>query len=176
MSTSRAFDALLVLQYQSGDKNALGILVNRHHKRFCSHAYWYTHDLDIAKDVVQESWGIIIKKLAGLRDPNCFSSWAMKIVTRKSLDILKQYGTRKSHLKYDQLESEYEEEEAQGSEVLKLRDAIKQLPNDQQMVLRLFYTQEYSLREISGILDVSVGTVKSRLFHAREKLKRILKT
>jgi len=46
----------------------------------------------------------------------------------------------------------------------------------QQMVIKLFYTEEYSLKEISKTLNISVGTTKSRLFHAREKLKQILKT
>ncbi|WP_452599421.1 RNA polymerase sigma factor [Pontimicrobium sp. MEBiC01747] len=39
----------------------------------------------------------------------------------------------------------------------------------------MFYVQDYSLKEISNVLDVSVGTIKSRLFHARERLKLILK-
>ncbi len=66
--------------------------------------------------------------------------------------------------------------EEKNTEIIKLQQAIKSLPNNQQIVLRLFYTQEYSLLEIGNILDISVGTVKSRLFHAREKLKTILKT
>ncbi|MEE9364686.1 MAG: sigma-70 family RNA polymerase sigma factor [Cellulophaga sp.] len=56
-----------------------------------------------------------------------------------------------------------------------LLDTIKELPDQQQLVLRLFYLNEYSLKEISEVLAISVGTVKSRLFHAREKLKSIFK-
>ncbi|MGB5782052.1 MAG: sigma-70 family RNA polymerase sigma factor, partial [Eudoraea sp.] len=61
------------------------------------------------------------------------------------------------------------------SDLVKIYTAIKGLPRDQQVVLRLFYLEEYSLREISEILNKSEGTVKSRLYHAREKLKIILK-
>jgi len=61
------------------------------------------------------------------------------------------------------------------SDLIKIHEAIKGLPQDQQVVLRLFYLEEYSLKEISEILDKSEGTVKSRLYHAREKLKTILK-
>lgn len=176
MTPNKIFDALLVLQYQSGDKKALGMLVKRHHNRFCSHANWYLSDLDASKDVVQDCWGIIMNKLSNLRDPNSFSSWAMRIVTRKSIDNLRQNKTKREKLRqyqYTNLEVTYNEE---NTEIIKLRQAIKSLPNDQQIVLRLFYTQEYSLIEIAHILDISVGTVKSRLFHAREKLKTILKT
>ncbi|MBD1262993.1 RNA polymerase sigma factor [Maribacter polysiphoniae] len=176
MSPNKIFDALLVLQYQSGDKKALGMLVKRHHTKFCGHANWYLGDLDASKDVVQDCWGIIINKLGNLRDPNSFSSWAMRIVTRKSIDFLKQNRNKREKLRhygYTNLEDTTNEEG--NAEIIKLQQAIKSLPNDQQIVLRLFYTQEYTLIEISNILDISVGTVKSRLFHAREKLKTILK-
>jgi len=176
MTTDKVFDALLVLQYQSGDKKALTILVKRHHKRFCSHAYWYLRDMDCSKDVVQDCWTIIINKLEKLRDPNSFSSWAMRIVTRKSLDFLIKDKTKREWLRHYQSDSVEDSKEVEKrNEVNRLKYAIKSLQENQQIVLRLFYIQEYSLKEISDILDVSVGTVKSRLFHAREKLKTILK-
>jgi RNA polymerase sigma-70 factor (ECF subfamily) len=177
MIPNKIFDALLVLQYQAGDKKALGMLVKRHHNRFCSHANWYLSDLDASKDVVQDCWGIIMNKLSNLSDPNSFSSWAMRIVTRKTIDILRQNKTKREKLKqyqYTNLEGTNNDEK--NTEIIKLQEAIKSLPNNQQIVLRLFYTQEYSLFEIGNILDISIGTVKSRLFHAREKLKTILKT
>jgi len=177
MTPNKIFDALLVLQYQSGDKKALGMLVKRYHNRFCSHANWYLCDLDASKDVVQDCWGIIMNKVGSLRDPNSFSSWAMRIVTRKSIDFLKQNKTKREKLrKYQYANLEGANNEERNTKIIKLQQAIKSLSNDQQIVLRLFYTQEYSLIEISNILDISVGTVKSRLFHAREKLKTILRT
>lgn len=176
MTSNKIFDALLVLQYQSGDKKALAILVKRHHNRFCVHAYWYLRDMDASKDVVQDCWTIIINKLEKLRDPNSFSSWAMRIITRKSLDFLNQNKSKRERLKqFHQNNLGDTVGEERSTEIDKLKYAIKSLPHNQQMVLRLFYTQEYSLKEISKILDVSIGTVKSRLFHAREKLKSILK-
>ena len=53
--------------------------------------------------------------------------------------------------------------------------AVKLLPEHHQMVINLFYVEDYSLKQISEILSISVGTAKSRLFHAREKLKTIIK-
>jgi len=97
-------------------------------------------------------------------------------VTRKSIDILKQNNTKREKLKQYQYTNLEGTNNKENTEIIKLQQAIKSLPNNQQIVLRLFYTQEYSLIEIGNILDISVGTVKSRLFHAREKLKTILKT
>lgn len=176
MTSRKVFDALLVIQYQSGDKRALELLVNRHHRKLCRHSYWYTHNLEISKDIVQDCWGIIIHKLGGLKDPNTFGSWAMRIVTRKSLDSLNKNTYHREKLKtYRAEHGEDGDEEERKSKIQKLQHAIPRLPNNQQVVLRLFYIEDYSLIEISGILEISVGTVKSRLFHAREKLKTILK-
>ena len=53
--------------------------------------------------------------------------------------------------------------------------SINSLSSKQQVIIKLFYNQNYKLKEISEILEISIGTAKSRLFHAREKLKTILK-
>ncbi|WP_299530730.1 RNA polymerase sigma factor [Ulvibacterium sp.] len=176
MNPNKIFDALLVLQSQSGSKKALGLLVKRYHGKLCRHSYWYTHDLDAAKDIVQDSWSVIITKLPNIRDPNAFGSWAMRIVTRKSLDFLNRNKSDREKLRfYHKTQQDLDTAEDKESDLIQLEKAIKQLPNTQQVVLRLFYTEEYSLKEISAILEISTGTVKSRLFHAREKLKTILK-
>jgi len=151
-------------------------LVNRHHKKLCRHAYWYVHDFDTSKDIVQDCWGTIINKLHGLKDPNAFGSWAMRIVTRKSLDFLNRDSRKRENLKQHCPNNDQEDiEENRTTEIGLLKKAIWTLSEDQQVVLRLFYTEDYSLKEITTILDISLGTVKSRLFHAREKLKTIIK-
>lgn len=173
---SKIFDGLLVLQYRSGTKKALSLLVNKYHNKLCKHSYWFTHDIDASKDIVQDCWSIIINKLDSLKDPNLFGSWVFRIVTRKSLDFV---GKRKRELwklqEYGVTIAFPNDEEDNKLEVQKLLKAIQALPKEQQVVLRLFYMESYSLKEMSGILEISIGTVKSRLFHAREKLKLILK-
>jgi len=176
MSTRRVFDALLVLQYKSGDKDAFGMLVKRHHHKLCRHSYTYTQDVDSSKDIVQDCWNLILKKIDSLKNPNAFGSWAMRIVTRKSLDFVNLKAKEMERAKDLPRQADDDTTVEHESSIEKLRKAISVLPQDQQTVLNLFYTQEYSLREISEILEVSVGTVKSRLFHAREKLKAILKS
>jgi len=176
VETDKIFDGFLVLQYQSGNKKAMGLLVKRHHHRLCKHSYWYTHDIDASKDIVQDCWSIFMNKLNTLKDPNLFSSWATRIVTRKSLDFLKREKKNRERLtNYRTITETDEAIDDKQSEIDRLLKAIQVLPIGQQTVLQLFYTQEYSLKEISQILEISVGTVKSRLFHAREKLKSILK-
>lgn len=171
----KIFDGLLVLQFKAGNQKAINFLINRHHKKLCKHAFWYTYDIDASKDIVQDSWTIIINKLDTLKDPNLFGNWAFRIVTRKSLDYVHKQKRESVKLReyYEtsiSLESDVDDE----TEIPKLLKAIQSLPKDQQAVLRLFYRENYSLKDISNIHEVSIGTVKSRLFHAREKLKTIL--
>lgn len=173
---SKVFDGLLVLQHRSGRPNALGILVQKYHPKLCKHSYWYTHDLKASEDIVQDCWTIIIRKMDRLKDPNRFGSWAYRIVTRKSLDFIKGKNRELASLQeYYKTQKIDDAEDDRKEELQKLLYAKQGLPQGQQIVLRLFYTENYSLKEIGEILDISTGTVKSRLFHAREKLKIILK-
>lgn len=176
-TTEEAFDGLLVLEYQLGNKKSLSILVKRYHLRLCKHSYRYTKDVEASRDIVQDSWSTIIGKLHALKNPNSFGSWAIKIVTRKSLDYLKRIKKDRAKMKEHYHDSKTFDGVCDNeAELKRLLEAIKDLPQNQQMVLRLFYLEEYSLKEIGDILNISVGTTKSRLFHAREKLKKIIKT
>ncbi|WP_378175877.1 RNA polymerase sigma factor [Aquimarina sp. SS2-1] len=178
INTNKTFDSLLVLQYQSGNKKAAAILVKRWHAKLCKHAYWYTADVEISKDIVQDSWNTIFKKMVDLKDTYSFGSWALTIVTRNAINYLRKKKKEREHLSDYLLnntnvddENNYENQDAIAS----LRIAIKKLPYNHQVVLHLFYLEEYNVREIGEILQVSEGTVKSRMFNAREKLKLIFK-
>ena len=170
-------DSDLVLMFQSGDKNALNQLVKRWHKTFCEKAYWMVKDPDVAKDIAQDTWTLIIGKINHLNKPSSFKSWALRIVYTKSLDWINANKKLNNNLENYKCKDVDSSEVQNSNDLIKLKllEAIKLLPENQQTVIRLFYSQEYSLKEISKILNISVGTAKSRLFHAREKLKQILK-
>ncbi len=120
---------------------------------------------------------MVINKIQTLEDTNRFGSWGLAIVTRKSIDWLRQEKINFNNLNeyYESKRTITETVDQDLNEVQKLKYAITSLPKGQQIVIRLFYTEEYSLNEICEILNLSKGTVKSRLFYAREKLKTIIK-
>ena len=99
MRKSEIKDSDLVVALQQGDKNALAILVKRWHLHFCKFAFWYCKDADIAKDIAQESWVIIINKIDALENPEKFKSWAISIVNRKSIDYLRTQQRELNKLK-----------------------------------------------------------------------------
>ena len=103
----------------------------------------------------------------------------MRIVFTKSLDtvsnIAKNRIKRDEYLKINMSKSYVDESIEDVSLKNDLVKAIESLPHNQQATLRLFYVENYSLKEITEIQQISIGTAKSRLFYAREKLKQFLK-
>lgn len=170
-------DGKLVANYLQGDNNALTLLVKRFHKTFCNHAYWIVKNPEVAKDIAQDSWKLIIDKIDTLKDPNYFKSWALRIVHRKAIDWTRSISQQtKGKEAYKVTKSIQEIPSTDTSQLKqKLLKAIQELPKHQQQVIQLFYVHEYSLKYISNILNISIGTAKSRLYHAREKLKTIIK-
>lgn len=173
-------DSWLLEQYRMGHTNAMTLLVKRWHAIFCNQAYFYTKDRDIAKDIAQETWITIINKMDNLHTSEKFGSWGMSIVTRKSIDWYrkkKRTFEKQEELFLDKEQSIFEEENQNKELSLngKLLQAIKALSEEQQLVIRLFYIESYGLIEISEILKIPKGTVKSRLYYAREQLKIIIK-
>ena len=174
--SKKIFDGLLVLEYQNGNRDALNILVKRYQQDFYRFAIWYTRDVELAQDIVQDGWTTIIRKLHTLKNPDRFKSWALRIIIRKSQDQLSAIArNRKFKSNYAQdNQPELTSEDENPEKLIQMRQAINKLSIDQQMVIRLFYNEGHSLKEISTMLDISDGTVKSRLYHAREKLKSII--
>ncbi len=181
-SIDKRLDEHLVLQCKAGQTAACALLVERWHQKLCKQAYFHTKDIDLSKDIAQDVWTIIFTKLDQLKEPEKFGSWALSITNRKAIDVLrKQVATAERLRRYqeqsnliDPMDTWNTAPTSSPSEELVLR-AVNSLPTNQQQVVRLFYVQQYNLAEISALLEVSKGTVKSRLFYAREKLKEIIK-
>jgi len=170
--TQDILDELLVIQAQGGDIASFNMLVERWQRKMLNHAYRFLKNTTISKDIVQESWHAVVKGLPRLKDPSVFKYWILRIVSNKSINWLRQNkhieGINESSLPVDTSTDNYDE-------LLDLlRQALRQLPRQSAMILHLHYFNEFSIDEISQILAIPSGTVKSRLFHARSKLKILL--
>lgn len=172
------FDELLVLNAQSGDTKAFGLLVKRWNNKIHQHINWMINDRELANDISQECWIVVHRTLSGLSDPRKFGSWMMRIAHNKAIDFIrknKRLEETKAELKRD-AQSNILEPVADKEELFKsLKVGLALLGQDQLMVIRMHYLQELSLIQISEILEIPQGTVKSRLFKSREKLKEIIK-
>ena len=174
-NTSDIFTEWLVLGCQQGDKKAFNLLVKQWHPKILSQAFGYSKSRLAAKDIAQETWSSVVKGMHSIKDPARFSVWINQIVYHKSVDWIRRVQKNRSLAPFDIKESLYHQSESNSDEVANMMIHLNQLPADQKMVLTLFYLQQHSVVEIAEILNIPNGTVKSRLFNARETLKKKLK-
>ena len=171
-------DELLVLQCQEGDAEALGTLVRRWQPRLGRLAWRLTGEREAARDIVQEAWLAIVRGLSRLDDPARFRSWAYRIVRNKCTDWTRRRVVHRAAAKDLQEAATTCDPRTPPtdsvSDVARLREALSELPAEQRAILSLHYLDGMPVAEIARVLDVPTGTVKSRLYYARDRLKRTL--
>jgi RNA polymerase sigma-70 factor (ECF subfamily) len=130
---------------------------------------------ETARDVVQETWIGAIRGFRGLRDPAHFPAWIYGIATRKCADAIRA-NIRRQRLEEGTGASDTVRSEPSltSEQQIDLATAIRGLPPIHRAALHLFYREDLSVDEIASVLGIPAGTVKSRLHHAREALKRQL--
>jgi len=162
----RALVALHVAGARLGREQDFAALVRLTNQRLLAHARRLTDDSETARDVVQESWAAIPRGLSGLRDDRAFLPWAMAIVTRTAArDLRVRIRARETAADYAR------QQDGPGAAPPNLRDAIAELPPGQRAVLALFYLDGLSVAEVATALAIPPGTVKTRLMHARNRLR-----
>lgn len=172
-SSSSVLDEYLVIESRLGDAQAFSRLVRRWHPRFLRHAHGFTRDMDAARDVTQDSWIAIMRGLRSLRDPALFRAWAFRIVANKARDWVRREQARRRAGEDVEVAETSDPSRSSGAN-RRLRAALESLEPGQRTVLTRFYLEEMSVREIADSLDIPAGTVKSRLFYARNALRDAL--
>lgn len=154
------------MRCQTGDRTALSALVAKWQPPFLRYASVMTRDKDLAADVLQDAWIKIIRSLPRLRDPLKFPAWAYRIINNQCLDALRKQNRQVST-----------ETQIDVNAFKQLEDheqvwwILEQLSADHRAVLALHYLQGFEVKDIARILRKPQGTVKSRLFNARERFK-----
>ena len=172
MNASRVLDEYLLASIRTGDAKAFELLARRWQKKLLAHAWRLLGgDVEGARDAVQEGWVEIVNGLSRLRDDRAFPAWAFRIVSRR---CARQIGAavRERQIVADTaiMEADQPSPEAVGDEQ-RLRAAVRALPADQRAAIALFHFEVMSIAEVAVALDVPAGTVKTRLMHARRKLR-----
>lgn len=175
-------DGELILRLQSGSLDALGELYDRHQKMVFRTALAITGDEDTAGDLLQDSFLRLHRFAARVDYTRPLEPWLYRTTTnlaytwvkrnnrwfRPLEDIAEWLAAGKKQSPSVQTEK--------GEEWAYVRKAILALPVQQRVVVVLYYINDLSLLEISEIVKVPVGTVKSRLFYGRQALRRLLGT
>ncbi len=174
-SRKRILGEYLVLQAQGGDRLAVSRLVRLWQPDLLRHARRLSDDRDQAHDILQDAWLDIVRGLNRLNAPAAFPAWAYRIVSRKAAARVKVRQTER-RLSRD-LTAELADARIDGageaemrSDLALVRRAMAQLPDAQRVTLALHHQDGLTVSEISVVLGVPAGTVKTRLMHARRKL------
>lgn len=167
---NQAQEDLLVLAAQSGNSEAFTFLCKHYQQGVTRFAYKLCSDPQIVQDAVQNAWLKLAKNLHKLKDPRAFKSWLFKTVRWSVYDLMRAAKRDK-----DIIENDIDVVDivaSTKSESLDIASLIEQLPEIDKQVIHLFYLEEMQLTQIAEVLEVPLGTVKSRLFRARKALQK----
>lgn len=168
---ARLFDEMLVVLAQTGDRSALERLFRRWNPKLARAARRYCGSEDAARDLAQDCWLGIVKRLGSLRDPSRFRSFAFAVLHRRGKDLLRKNQRECSAMaQHDATPPEA----SSPPEQFAITQAFAALPPDQRLAAHLYFVEGLNLAEIAEVQSIPEGTAKSRLFHARRKLKAAL--
>jgi RNA polymerase sigma-70 factor (ECF subfamily) len=172
---SREIDRDVLDKVAAGDGEALRELYLIYQRRLTRFLTRFTWRHDLIDEVINDTLWVVWRKASEFRGDSQLSTWIMGIAYRCALKTLRGGGRRL----FDALPIENEflpaPDELGAAETREwVALAMQQLSTDQRLTVELAYGQGHSCEEIAQIMDCPVNTVKSRMFHARSKLRRIL--
>ena len=179
-------DEELILRFQKGDEQSYIELVNRYRDRLINFIYRFVNDIESAEDIVQDALLKVYTHKHYYKNIAKFSTWLYTIAGNLAKTELRKKKTRKvtnlsqmgpEDKDYELTSNEPETDKATQNEYLekRIQIAINKLPLHFKTVTILREIQELSYEEISKIVDVPLGTVKSRINRARLQLQKELK-
>ena len=181
-------EAVLVKRARQGDLGAYDELVRRYQERIYATVYHMTANHEDANDLAQEAFIKAYQALKSFKGGSSFYTWVYRIAVNKTINFLKQ-RKNKAHLSLDDLDFNAEHdpdlvalisEKTPRREINlaelheKLNTALQKLSEPHRLVVTLHDVQGLSHEEIAEIMDCNIGTVRSRLFYARQQLQAYL--
>jgi RNA polymerase sigma-70 factor (ECF subfamily) len=168
----------LIARIADGDRDALASFFRQYADRVYRYALTLVRDRALAEEVVQETMLAVWKGAGTFRGGGKLSTWVLGIARHKGLDKLRQERqSAKLETKHDEPDTVIEPEREAARELLqdRVRAALEKLPAEHRETIILAFYHGLSYREIAELMECPEGTVKSRIFYAKEQMKRILK-
>jgi len=181
-------DRELIQQALQGNQSAYESLLKRYKDLVYSVMYKMVRNPQEAEDLTQEAFMKAFNALASFNEEFAFSTWLMKIATNNCIDLLRrrklktmsidepvQYKDEKVKIELPDREATPEKKILTSERAQIINEAIESLPPRYKHVIVLRHKEEKSYEEIADILNLPLGTVKARIFRAREMLNQKLK-
>ena len=183
--SNKELDLVLVKRAKSGDYQAFDLLVLKYQSRLISTAFKFVKDVQIAEDIVQDSFIKAFNALESFREDSSFYTWIYRITVNTSKNFLVS-KKRKSELLNSDLseEASYEiepvetyspEDLLQATQLQKvITETFDQLGEDTRTALTLRELDGLSYEQIADVVNCPVGTVRSRIFRGREEIDKAI--
>lgn len=167
-------DSDLLKGVAHGDRRALEQLYLGYHRRLVRFLSRIAPRYETVEEIINDTFMVVWQRATDFRGASRVSTWIIGIAYRIALKSLRHNdGLLRARIGED-----VPEQSVEPMQDTELRDwveiALTQLPLEQRLTIELAYNMGYSVEEIAAISDCPVGTVKARMYHAREKLRRYL--
>jgi RNA polymerase sigma-70 factor, ECF subfamily len=173
-NSPRERDGALLVAIAAGDRRALEELYLGYHRRLARFLSRFTPRYENVEEIINDTFMVVWQSAKDFRNASQVSTWIIGIAYRTAL---KSFRRQKNHAEARSLE-DYPEQTVDPTFDAEVHDwlqhGLSRLPIEQRLTLELAYHMGHSLEEIAAITDCPVGTVKARMFHAREKLRLYL--
>jgi RNA polymerase sigma-70 factor (ECF subfamily) len=173
-SSPRERDGALLAAVGAGDRRALEELYLGYHRRLARFLSRFTPRYENVEEIINDTFLVVWQSAQDFRNASQVSTWIIGIAYRTAL---KSFRRQKNHAGARSLE-DFPEQSVDPTLDTEIHDwlsrGLSRLPTEQRLTLELAYNMGYSLEEIAAITECPVGTVKARMFHAREKLRQYL--
>ena len=177
-------DEQLIKQFQEGDRQSYNELVFRYKDKILNFLYRFVYDMDLAEDLAQETFLKVYLKKDSYREISKFSTWMYTIASNLAKTELRKIKRRKTYSiseisDVDRevnffVQDENPDDKLDDNESNILHESIFELEEDFRTIIILREIQELSYENISKILKLPLGTVKSRINRGKLKLRDIL--
>lgn len=184
-------DVELILLCQQGDQRAFDILVKRHQRMITGMVYKMAPDWDNHADLTQEVFIRMWRNIKGLKNPRAFKTWVNQIAKNLFYDELRKKPRQLRFVSMDEPLGNDEQEEGTTRDIadnaanpaeiaerkeleLVVQDAMQQLPEHFREAIVLREVEQLSYEEIATLTRTELGTVKSRIARARNKVQNLI--
>jgi RNA polymerase sigma-70 factor, ECF subfamily len=168
-------DFSLIKRFIDGDESVFSELLKRHKEKVRNIIYLTLSNTEGVDDIAQEVFITVYRHLKNFRFESQFTTWLYRITINKCKDHLRKKNIRSIFLPLKDEEPVFESINEDTDIKHIVRNAIATLPDKLRIPLVLKDLEGFSYQEIADTMECEIGTVKSRIFRARESLKKILK-
>lgn len=172
-------DLQLYKEFLSGNNEAFNLLIIKHRKKLTRFLMCYVKNIEIAEDIAQDSFLYMIIHRKDYNFKYSFRTYLYTIAKSRALNYLKKEKRKVSldEIDYESYKSEFniEDEVVNKDSINKILSVIGELKEDYQIIIHLYYFQNFKYREISEILNISMSKTKMLLSRAKKSIKKVLK-